>query len=239
MGIFDSDWHRRVLESRGALFAGLTTVAISVGGIVEIVPLYSATLGPQALDGVTPYTPLEVAGRDIYVSEGCYNCHSQMVRPFRSETLRYGPWSRGGEYAYDHPFQLGSRRIGPDLARLGGKYPDAWHFEHMRDPRSLVAESIMPAYPWLFESKVDPADIQASMGALQTVGVPYTDEQIAEAPAALAAQQKQIVDSLASAKIAADPDADVIALIAYLQRLGKDGQAAVAASEAAAKGSTP
>ena len=239
MGIFDSDWHRRVLEGKGALFAGLTTLAISIGGIVEIVPLYSASLGPQALQGVTPYTPLEVAGRDVYVSEGCYNCHSQMVRPFRSETLRYGPWSRAGEYAYDHPFQLGSRRIGPDLARVGGKYPDAWHYEHLRDPRSLVAESIMPSYTWLFDRKVDPDDVAASMGALQTVGVPYTDAQIADAPAAIAAQQKQIVDSLAAAKINAEPDTEAIALIAYLQRLGKDGQAAIAASEAAAKGSTP
>ena len=241
MGIFDSDWHRRALEGKAALFAGLTTVAIAIGGMVEIIPLYSATLGPEKLEGVTPYSPLEVAGRDIYVREGCYNCHSQMVRPFRSETLRYGPWSRAGEAIYDHPFQLGSRRIGPDLARVGGKYPDAWHYEHMRDPRSLVAESIMPAYPWLFEQVVDPADIQASMTALQTVGVPYSDAEISGAPDAIAAQEKQIVDSLATAKITAAPDTEIVALIAYLQRIGRDGQASIAKSEEAAKaaGGTP
>ncbi len=172
-------WHRRLLEGNGALFAVLTTVGISIGGIVEIIPMYSIAAGPEAMPEVTPYTQLELAGRDIYVREGCYNCHSQMVRPFRSETLRYGPWSRAGEYAYDRPFQLGSRRIGPDLHRVGGKYPDAWHYEHMKDPRSTSPGSIMPPYPWLLEDKVDVADIQASVSAMKTLGVPYTDADVA------------------------------------------------------------
>ena len=126
----------RFLEGKGVWFAVLTTVAISIGGLVEIVPMFTVKLGPEALPGVTAYTPLEIAGRDIYIREGCYTCHSQMVRPMRAEILRYGEWTRAGEYAYDHPFLLGSRRIGPDLQRVGGKYPDAWHYEHMRDPRS-------------------------------------------------------------------------------------------------------
>jgi cytochrome c oxidase cbb3-type subunit I/II len=174
-----------------------------------------------------------VAGRDIYVREGCYNCHSQMVRPFRSETLRYGPWSRAGEYIYDRPFQLGSRRIGPDLARVGGKYPDAWHYEHMGNPRGYSPDSIMPAYPWLFTGKVDPEDVRASVRALETLGEPYSDDDVAKVPASLAAQQKTIVDSLATAKIQAEPDLEVIALIAYLQRLGRDGRAAIEAQEKA------
>jgi len=241
MGIFGQDWHRSVLENKGALFAGLTTVAISIGGIAEIVPMYSVSAGPERLEGIQPYTPLEVAGRDIYVREGCYNCHSQMIRPFRSETLRYGPWSRAGEYVYDRPFQLGSRRIGPDLARVGGKYPDAWHYEHMNNPRSYSPDSIMPAYPWLFTGKVDPEDVRASVEALKALGEPYSDEDVANVPATLASEQKAIVDSLATAKIQAQPDLDVIALIAYLQHLGKDGRAAIEAAEkaSASAGGTP
>ncbi|NJD10502.1 MAG: cbb3-type cytochrome c oxidase subunit II, partial [Gemmatimonadetes bacterium] len=142
--------HRR-LERRLGLFAILATLAISGGGIVEITPMFSAQLGPQPLPGVTPYTPLEVKGRDIYIREGCYLCHSQMVRPMRAELLRYGEWSRAGEYAYDRPFQLGSRRTGLDLMRVGGKYPDAWHYEHLRDPRTTSPGSNMPRNPWLFE----------------------------------------------------------------------------------------
>src|SRR5512141_508897 len=157
----------RLIEGNGWLFAVLTTVAISVGGLVEIVPMFTAKLGPEPLAGVTPYTPLEVKGRDIYIREGCYLCHSQMVRPMRAELLRYGEWSRAGEYAYDRPFQLGSRRAGPDLMRVGGKYPDAWHYEHMRDPRSTSPGSIMPPYRWLAQRRYDPADVYASVRALQ------------------------------------------------------------------------
>jgi cytochrome c oxidase cbb3-type subunit I/II len=224
-------FHRRVLESRLGLFAVATTVAIAIGGLVEIIPMFTVAAGPPALAGVTPYTPLEVAGRDVYIREGCYTCHSQMVRPMRAELLRYGEWSRSGEYAYDHPFLLGSRRIGPDLQRVGGKYPDAWHYEHMRDPRSTSPGSVMPTYPWLLRNRIDPADITASVRALRRVGLPYTDEQVAGVPAQLAAQGQDIVARLATAGIKTEPDREIVALIAYLQRLGKDGRAAIAAGE--------
>lgn len=222
-------WHRRVLEGRLGLFAILTTVVVSVGGLAEIVPMFSAKLGPEPLRGVTPYTPLEIAGRDIYIREGCYVCHSQMVRPMRSELLRYGEWSRAGEYAYDHPFLLGSRRIGPDLQRVGGKYPDAWHYEHLRDPRSTSPGSIMPKYGWLLERTIDPADVQASLRALAKVGVPYSEADIAGAPAQLARQGDSIVRNLAAMGIRTSRDREIVAVIAYLQRLGRDGKATLAA----------
>lgn len=229
----------RVLEGKSALFAVVTTVAILIGGLVEIIPMFSAKAGPEHLAGVTPYTPLEVAGRDIYIAEGCYTCHSQMIRPMRAEVLRYGEWTRAGEYAYDHPFLLGSRRMGPDLQRVGGKYPDAWHYEHMRDPRSTSPGSVMPTYPWLLKQRYDPADIQASLRALSKVGVPYTEAEIAGAPAAVQTQAQGIVASLAQAGITAEPDLQIIAIIAYLQRLGKDGKAALsAAANGAPAGST-
>jgi cytochrome c oxidase cbb3-type subunit I/II len=218
----------RLIEGNGWLFAVLTTVAISIGGLVEIVPMFTAKLGPEPLAGVTPYTPLEIAGRDIYIREGCYTCHSQMVRPMRAEMLRYGEWTRAGEYAYDHPFLLGSRRTGPDLQRLGGKYPDTWHYEHMRDPRSTSPGSIMPTYPWLLSQRYDTADVVASVRALRKVGLPYTDAEIAGAPAAMLAQAGDIVARLASGGITTDPDREIVALIAYLQRLGRDGKAAIA-----------
>lgn len=224
--------HRK-LEGKGALFAVFTTVAILIGGIVEIVPLFSAKAGPETLPGVTPYTALEVGGRDIYIREGCYTCHSQMIRPMRAEVLRYGEWSRAGEYAYDHPFLLGSRRLGPDLQRQGGKYPDAWHYEHMRDPRSTSPGSVMPAYTWLHRQRWDPADIQASLRALRRVGVPYSEADIAGAPAAMQAQAQGIVDRLKQAGIDTPADREIVALIAYLQRLGQDGRAAISAGEAA------
>lgn len=224
--------HRR-LEGNSALFAVLTTLAILVGGIVEIVPMFTTQAGPETLAGVTPYTPLEVAGRDIYIREGCYTCHSQMIRPMRAEVLRYGEWTRAGEYAYDHPFLLGSRRAGPDLQRVGGKYPDAWHYEHMRDPRSTSPGSIMPDYAWLHHDTYDPSDIQASLRALRRVGVPYTDDEIANAPGTIAAQAQGIVDRLTQAGVTSEPNKEIIALIAYLQRLGKDGRAAIAAGATA------
>jgi len=235
----------RILEGKSAVFAVLVTVAILIGGLVEIVPMFSAKLGPEVLPGVTPYTPLEVAGRDIYVREGCYTCHSQMIRPMRAEVLRYGEWTRAGEYAYDHPFQLGSRRIGPDLQRVGGKYPDAWHYEHMRDPRSTSPGSVMPPYAWLLRQPYDPLDIQASLRALRRVGVPYTEEEIAGAPQSIASQATEIVARLEQAGITAEADREIIAMIAYLQRLGKDGRAAIlagqgeAAVQVGAQGASP
>jgi cytochrome c oxidase cbb3-type subunit I/II len=222
-------FHRRVLESKAGLFAVLTTVAISIGGIVEIVPMFTAAAGPERATWVTPYTPLEVAGRDIYIREGCYVCHSQMVRPMRAELLRYGEWSRAAEYQYDHPFLLGSRRIGPDLQRVGGKYPDAWHYEHMRDPRSMTPGSVMPAYAWLLERHVDPEDVRASLRALRGTGVPYTDADIDGAAPSMQAQANDIVARLAQQNITAAPDLEIVALTAYLQRLGQDGRKAIQA----------
>lgn len=218
-------WHRRLLESRGALFAGLTTLAILVGGIVELTPMFAAPKGPQVMTNVTPYTPLEVAGRDIYIREGCYTCHSQMVRPFRAETLRYGEWSRADEYAWDRPFQLGSRRAGPDLHRVGGKYPDAWHFEHMRDPRTTSPGSIMPSYSWLADAVLDAADVKASVVALQRLGTPYTDAEVEGVAQSIRLQGSEIVQNLLAAGIQTSPDREIVALIAYLQRLGRDGRA--------------
>jgi cytochrome c oxidase cbb3-type subunit I/II len=224
----------RLLEGKGVWFALLTTVAISIGGLVEIVPMFTVKLGPEALPGVTPYTPLEVAGRDIYIREGCYTCHSQMVRPMRAEILRYGEWTRAGEYAYDHPFLLGSRRIGPDLQRVGGKYPDAWHYEHLRDPRSTSPGSIMPTYGWLLTQRYDTLDVVASLRALRKVGLPYTDQDVAGAPASMRAQGQEIVGRLATGGITTTPDREVVAVIAYLQRLGRDGKALIPTAPAPA-----
>jgi len=215
-------WHRRLLEGNATLFAVLTTVAISIGGIAEIIPMFTVHSEHDAANTYAPYSALEVAGRDIYMREGCVQCHSQMVRPFRSETLRYnGSWSRSDEYVWDRPFLLGSRRTGPDLHRVGNKYGDAWHYDHMKDPRSMASNSIMPPYPWLLEWKVDPADIQASMRALQFAGHPYTDAEIEGAPQAIRKQGQGIVDRLAEANRTAEPDDEIVALIAYLQSLGR------------------
>jgi cytochrome c oxidase cbb3-type subunit I/II len=224
--------HRRVLEPNAKLFALLSTVGVSIGGLVEIVPMFGAAAGPAPMAEVTPYSPLELAGRDIYIREGCYNCHSQMIRPMRAETMRYGPWTRAGEYQWDHPFQLGSRRIGPDLQRVGGKYPNAWHFDHMKDPRQITAGSIMPAYSWLYDQRYTTSDIVDSVGAMITLGVPYDPNPASWVPAKVEEQSKAIVADLAASKRDAAPDDEIIALISYLQRLGKDGKAAIAAKAA-------
>lgn len=218
-------FHRRVLESKSAVFAVATTIAILIGGIVEIVPMYTAGAGPETADWVTPYTPLEVAGRDIYIREGCYLCHSQWVRPMRAEVLRYGEWSRAPEYQFDRPFLLGSRRMGPDLHRVAQKYPDAWHYEHMRDPRSTSPGSVMPPYPWMHENRIDPDDVQASVRALQKTGVPYTDADVSGVAASMASQGQTIVTNLAGAGIQTEADTEIVAMIAYLQRLGREGKA--------------
>jgi cytochrome c oxidase cbb3-type subunit I/II len=222
-------FHRRVLEARGGLFAIATTIAILIGGIVEIVPMYTAGAGPETAEWVTPYTPLEVAGRDIYIREGCYLCHSQWIRPMRAEVLRYGEWSRAPEYQFDRPFLLGSRRMGPDLQRVGQKYPDAWHFEHMRNPRSTSPGSVMPSYRWLHTSTIDAGDVQASIRALRKSGVPYTDRDVEGVAASLASQGEEIVTSLASANLETTADKEIVALIAYLQRLGREGKAFLSA----------
>jgi cytochrome c oxidase cbb3-type subunit 2 len=160
----------------------LIVLVIAVGGLVEIVPLYFQKSTTEPVTGVKPYPPLQLAGRDVYIREGCYNCHSQMIRPFRAETERYGHYSVAGEFVYDHPFQWGSKRTGPDLARVGGRYSDDWQRVHLANPRDVVPESNMPAYPWFAKTPLTGDDIQARMRALRRVGVPYTDEQIAKAP---------------------------------------------------------
>jgi cytochrome c oxidase cbb3-type subunit II len=168
------------IETNNFLMIVLILIVLLFGGLVEIVPLFFQKSTTEPIKGVLPYTPLQLAGRDVYVREGCYNCHSQMIRPFRAETLRYGHYSVAGESVYDHPFQWGSKRTGPDLARVGGKYSDEWHRTHLINPRDLVPESNMPAYPWLEKAMVDATSMPAHMKALRTVGVPYTDEQIAK-----------------------------------------------------------
>jgi cytochrome c oxidase cbb3-type subunit I/II len=216
--------HRRLFEGRAAFFAVMTTVAISIGALVELVPMFTASYGPERAEWVTPYTPLEVAGRDLYIREGCYLCHSQMVRPMRAEILRYGEWTRAAEYMYDRPFLLGSRRLGPDVQRVGGKYPDAWHYEHMRDPRSTSPGSVMPSYPWLIDARIDPSDVARSIRALARVGTPYDATDEASVSASLENQARGIVENLAATGITTEWDTEIVALIAYLQRLGVDGR---------------
>jgi cytochrome c oxidase cbb3-type subunit 2 len=169
------------IETNNFLMIVLILLVLLAGGMVEIVPLFFQKSTTEAIPGLKPYTALQVAGRDIYVREGCYNCHSQMIRPFRAETMRYGPYSVAGEFVYDHPFQWGSKRTGPDLARVGGKYSDDWHRIHLIDPRDLVPESNMPAYAWLEKAPVDGASLPTHMRGLRTLGAPYSDEEIAKA----------------------------------------------------------
>ncbi len=169
------------IETSNFLMIVLILLTAAVGGLVEIVPLFFQRSTTQPVEGLKPYTALQLAGRDVYLREGCYNCHSQMIRPFRAETLRYGPYSQAGEFVYDHPFQWGSKRTGPDLHRVGGKYSDEWHRLHLINPRDLVPESNMPAYPWLEKAVVDGAGLAPRMKALRLVGVPYTDAEIAKA----------------------------------------------------------
>jgi cytochrome c oxidase cbb3-type subunit 2 len=169
------------VETNNFLMIVLILIAVAFGGLVEIVPLFFQKSTTEPVTGVKPYTALQLAGRDVYVREGCYNCHSQMIRPFRAETLRYGHYSVAGESVYDHPFQWGSKRTGPDLARVGGKYSDEWHRVHLNNPRDVVPESNMPEYPWLSKNLVDAAQVAANMSALRKVGVPYTDEEIVKA----------------------------------------------------------
>src|SRR5262245_48218828 len=177
-----------VFEKNSLILLIGVLIVVSIGGLVQIAPLFWVDSTIEKVKGMRPYTPLEQAGRDIYVREGCYGCHSQMVRTLRDEVERYGHYSLAAESMYDHPFQWGSKRTGPDLARVGGKYSDQWHAEHMTDPRSLVPESIMPGYPWLAATRLETADIQARMRTLKAVGVPYSDEMIEKASADLKAQ---------------------------------------------------
>ena len=197
-----SGFSHATIETNNFLMIVLILLTVAVGGIVEIVPLFFQRSTTEAVPGLKPYTALQVAGRDIYVREGCYNCHSQMIRPLRAETLRYGHYSMAGEFVYDRPFQWGSKRTGPDLHRVGGKYSDEWHRIHMNNPRDLVPESNMPAYPWLAKAALKPAESEPRMRAMRLLGAPYSDAEISAGAAALAGKY------------------ELDALIDYLQVLG-------------------
>ncbi|MBB6579098.1 cytochrome c oxidase cbb3-type subunit 2 [Comamonas odontotermitis] len=194
--------HERI-ETNNFLMIILIVLVVAVGGLVEIVPLFFQKSTTEPVAGLKPYTATQLIGRDVYLREGCYNCHSQMIRPFRAETLRYGHYSVAGEFVYDHPFQWGSKRTGPDLHRVGGKYSDEWHRVHLNNPRDVVPESNMPAYPWLQATTVDPSDAAPRMRALRKVGVPYTDDEINAAPEELKGKT------------------EMDALVAYLQVMGR------------------
>ncbi len=193
--------HETVEKNIGLMIV-LIILVVSIGGLVQIVPLFFMKSTTEPVAGLKPYTALQLMGRDIYVREGCYLCHSQMIRPFRAETERYGHYSVAGEFVYDHPFQWGSKRTGPDLARVGGRYSDAWHIAHLNNPRDVVPESIMPNYPWLAQTELNPADIQPKLNVMRMLGVPYTDDDIAKAPEAIKGKT------------------ELDAMVAYLQGLG-------------------
>ncbi len=215
------DWHR-ILERKPIRFTIYTLIAILIGGIVEMVPTFLIKSNVPTIEAVTPYTPLEIAGRDIYIRDGCNACHSQMIRPFRWETERYGEYSKAGEFVYDHPFLWGSKRTGPDLHRVGHKYPDSWHYYHMYDPTSTSEGSLMPKFPWLYEQYYDQESIPDKISALRTIGVPYEEGYEEKAIADMQQQAAEIAAQLKSEGIETDPNLDIIALIAYLQRLGTD-----------------
>ena len=216
--------NHQTIEQNIGLMILLVVLTVSVGGLVEIVPLFFQKSTTEPVTGLKPYTALQLTGRDVYIREGCYNCHSQMVRPFRAETERYGPYSVAGEFVYDHPFQWGSKRTGPDLARVGGRYSDDWHRVHLNNPRDVVPESNMPGYPWLAKNSIDPKGVAPKMKALSMVGVPYTDADMSGAEKEVAGKNEQD------------------ALIAYLQVLGtaiKAGSPAKAEVQAPAKAQAP
>lgn len=212
----------RWLEKRPIQFAVLALVLILIGGLVELIPTFIVKSNVPTIASVKPYTPLEVEGRDIYIREGCNACHSQMVRPFRSETERYGEYSKAGEYVYDHPFLWGSKRTGPDLHRVGGKYPHFWHYLHMNEPTSMSPGSLMPAYPWLLTNDLDASHLPSKISALRGIGVPYPAGYEQRAPEELRLQAEQIAAELMKSGAPAEPQKEIIALIAYLQRLGTD-----------------
>ncbi|MBO0949412.1 cytochrome-c oxidase, cbb3-type subunit I [Fibrella forsythiae] len=217
----DAYWHRWFERKPIPMLVG-SLVVILIGSLIELVPTFMVESNVPTIASVKPYTALEVQGRDLYIREGCVNCHSQLVRPFRSETERYGEYSKAGEYVYDHPFLWGSKRTGPDLQREGGRYPDSWHYYHMDNPRSMSPGSIMPAYPWLLSQQLDVSATADKLSALQKVGVPYEDAEIAGANDALTNQASEISAKLAKEGIKVKPDREIVALIAYLQRLGTD-----------------
>ena len=214
-------WHRWI-ERRPVQLLVLSLVAVGIGGVLELVPTFLIKSNVPTITSVKPYTPLELHGRDIYVKEGCNTCHSQMIRPFRDEVARYGEYSKAGEFVYDHPFQWGSKRTGPDLARIGGKYPDSWHYNHMLDPRIMSPGSIMPSYSWMLDNKVDTSLTAVKIRAMQTLGVPYPEGYDKKANADLVKQGNKIKASLKKDKIKVSNIDEIVAMIAYLQRMGTD-----------------
>ena len=214
-------WHRWIERRPIQMLVG-SLIVVLIGGLVEMIPTFLVKSNIPTITSVTPYTSLELEGRDLYIKEGCNNCHSQMIRPFRSETARYGEYSKAGEFVYDHPFLLGSKRTGPDLHRIGGKYPDSWHYNHMLDPELTSAGSIMPPYPHLFENKLDISLSAKKIAAMRTLGVPYPLGFETNIDADMKAQADQIVANLAKDNIKVASDKEIVALIAYLQRLGTD-----------------
>ena len=217
----NSIWHS-FIERKPVLLLVLSLIVVGIGGLIEIVPTFLVKENIPTIASVKPYTPLELQGRDIYLREGCYNCHSQMIRPFRYEVKRYGEYSKAGEFVFDHPFQWGSKRTGPDLARIGGKYGDSWHFNHMLEPQSMAPGSIMPSYPFLFDKDIDKASTNSKIHAMRKMGVPYPNGYESIAVEDLEKQAKQIATGLKENKIEISEDKEIVALIAYLQRLGKD-----------------
>jgi cytochrome c oxidase cbb3-type subunit I/II len=219
---FKKGFRHRWLEGKPVYFTIASLVVILIGGVVEFVPTFLVKSNIPTIASVKPYTPLELQGRDIYIREACNSCHSQLVRPFRSETERYGEYSKAGEYVYDHPFLWGSKRTGPDLHRVGGKYPNSWHYLHMENPRSMSPGSIMPPYPWLLENDLNTSTTAAKISALRKIGVPYPEgyEEIANDD--LVKQADAIALDLQKNGIPAEPQKEIIALIAYMQRLGTD-----------------
>jgi len=217
-GLLKHGW----LESKPLKFTIFAFIAVAIGGLVEIIPTFLIESNIPTISSVKPYTPLELQGRDIYIREGCNACHSQLVRPFRSETERYGEYSKAGEYVYDHPFLWGSKRTGPDLHREGGKYPNIWHYLHMENPESVSPGSIMPNYPWLLEQELNISNTETKINVMRKFGVPYEEGYEKQAMLNLQTQAKEITEDLQEQGIDVTADKEIIALIAYLQRLGTD-----------------
>jgi cytochrome c oxidase cbb3-type subunit I/II len=212
----------RLLERKPMVFMVLSLVVILIGGMIEMMPTFTIKSNIPTISSVKPYSPLELQGRDLYIREGCVNCHSQMIRPFRSETERYGEYSKAGEFVYDHPFLWGSKRTGPDLAREGGKYSNAWHFNHLLDPQTMSPGSIMPPYEWLVNQKLDTTTTISKINAMRTLGVPYELGYEHQANADLKKQAEAITKDLKQGDVRVQSDREIIAIIAYIQRLGID-----------------
>ncbi|MFN7539372.1 MAG: cytochrome-c oxidase, cbb3-type subunit I [Bacteroidota bacterium] len=214
-------WHKWI-ERKPVQMLVASFVLVAIGGLLELIPTFLIKSNVPTIASVKPYTPLELQGRDLYISNGCYVCHSQMIRPFRDEVARYGEYSKAGEFVYDHPFQWGSKRTGPDLARIGNKYPDSWHYNHMLEPGSMSPGSVMPAYPWMLDEPIDTASTPAKIRAMQKLGVPYPEGYDQVANADLMKQAEQVKERLAADKIKTPANREIIAMIAYLQRMGTD-----------------